>query len=1069
MSKQCTQPGKPRRGTTELRTVAPLTSMSSSNQTTLQNEESRITATIIIKKILMSATIDTGASRNFITPGLVRKLGITSRKVEDNLEVILADGTTKNISNAIECKVTLGNNTRQCMFFIMPGCSEDIILGLEFLRKFNASLHCSGLSLNLNTSQTNSKHKHKSGQHRHNNKKTKKARSRLVAENAGHRTLDDHDINEQQVIRDFLEEELPKFNNLKGLSNIATHKIIMKDDRPIKLRYAPRNPAMQAVIDAEVNKLIDNGFIEPSNSPYSFPITLARKKNGSWRMCMDFRQLNNRSVPDAYPLPRIDSILNRLRNATYVSSLDLKDGYWQIPLEENSKKYTAFAVTGRGLYQWRVMPFGLHSAPATFQRALDTVIGADMEPVAFAYLDDIIVIGRTLAEHLENLKTVFSRLRKANLRINPGKCEFFKRETKYLGHIISGDGIKTDPDKVAAIQEMQPPRNVKEVRRFLGIASWYRRFVPDFAKVSQPLTQLLKKGKHFKWTNDQQMAFDSLKSCLTNAPVLACPDFSQTFSLQTDASDYGLGAVLTQELDGQERVIAYASRHLNSAEQNYSTTEKECLAVIWGVRKMRPYLEGYHFIIITDHLSLKWLDSIDNPTGRLARWALELQQYQFTVKYRKGNQNVVADALSRQPRETVKIAQSDASPVKCTWLEKRIKEVIEHPEKYPEYSLVNGQLYRHFPRLVHDDDSNPWKLCVATPLRPRVLHENHNTAAAGHLGIRKTSNRIASRYYWPGMFRDVSRYVRKCDSCQRHKVSQQRPAGEMLIRIPEEPWATVCADFVGPLPRSKHGASMLLVFFDRFSKWNELVPLRKATAESLIKAFRERIIARYGVPKVLITDNGTQFTSRIFRKFLDEYGVHQQLTAPYTPQENPTERANRTIKTMIAQFSEQQHNKWDEFLPEMMLAINTSVSESTGYSPAFLTQGREPRLPKALYDEVTIGTGAENPDPVNRSKNLKEIFEIVKRNLIQSSVEQQRHYNLRRRQWKPRIGDLVLLKQHPLSKACDNFAAKLAPKFEGPYYVNKFISPVIVELRQRNHKTLKRTAHLSDLKPFVEP
>lgn len=393
---------------------------------------------------------------------------------------------------------------------------------------------------------------------------------------------------------------------------------------------------------------------------------------------MDFRYLNSRSISDAYPLPRINTILDRLREAKYVSSLDLKDGYWQIPLEEESKKYTAFTVAGRGLYQWKVMPFGLHSAPATFQRALDSIIGAEMEPHAFAYLDDIIVIGKTLEEHLDHLGKVLHRLRAANLKINVEKCDFVKKETKYLGHVVSGDGIHTDPDKIAAITEIPSPHNVREVRRFLGVASWYRRFVPEFAVTSYPLTVLLRKGKHWKWTEDQQTAFEILKMRLTNAPVLACPDFTKPFTLQTDASDVGLGAVLTQIVDNHEHVIAYASRHLNEAEKNYTTTEKECLAIIWGIRKMRCYLEGYHFSVITDHLSLKWLNSIETPTGRLARWALELQQYDFSIQYRKGKANVVADALSRQPVETLQRATTMETP-ECAWILRRKAAIRDCP------------------------------------------------------------------------------------------------------------------------------------------------------------------------------------------------------------------------------------------------------------------------------------------------------------------------------------------------------------------------------------------------------
>ena len=254
----------------------------------------------------------------------------------------------------------------------------------------------------------------------------------------------------------------------------------------------------------------------------------------------------------------------------------------------------------------------------------------------------------------------------------------------------------------------------------------------------------------------------------------------------------------------------------------------------------------------------------------------------------------------------------------------------------------------------------------------------------------------------------------------------------MLTRIQEEPWALLCADFVGPLPRTAHGNTMLLALFDNFSKWVELIPCRKARAEDVVKAIRERIVSRYGVPKALITDNGTQFTSRILKRYLEQIGVKQQFTAPYTPQENPTERANRTIKTIIAQFTGERHNRWDELLPEVMLAFNTSTSESTGYSPAFLTQGRNPRLPKTLYDDVTIGTGARCVRPEERADELKEIFKIVRHNLEKASQKQRHHYNLRHRKWTPKIGDQVLVRQHLLSKAVDNFNAKLAPKFKGP-------------------------------------
>ncbi|XP_043865494.1 LOW QUALITY PROTEIN: uncharacterized protein LOC122757455 [Drosophila mojavensis] len=836
----------------------------------------------------------------------------------------------------------------------------------------------------------------------------------------------------EKELQEFLEAELALFEDLEGVTHIAEHSIRMKDDKPLKQRYYPKNPAMQKVINEQVDELLQAGAIEPSKSPHSAPIVLVKKKTGDWRMCVDYRQLNANSVPDAYPVPRILHILEKLRHARFISTLDLKSGYWQIPMAADSREYTAFTVPGRGLFQWRVMPFGLHSAGATFQRALDTVIGPDMEPHAFAYLDDIVVIGATKEQHVANLKEVFRRLRAANLRLNRRKCSFFREKLAYLGHVISGEGICTDPAKVEAIQSLPSPSNLKELRQCLGMASWYRRFVPNFASLVQPMTKLLKKGQKWIWSEEQEEALQKLKESLTTAPVLACPDFSAKFVLQTDASDYGLGAVLTQEVEGQERVIAYASRKLLKAELNYSATEKECLAIVWAIRKMRCYLEGYRFDVVTDHLALKWLNSIESPTGRIARWALELQQYQFDIRYRRGSLNVVADALSRQPMDSCEQAVEENPP--CWWIARMRERIAKEPEKFQDYVEENGQLYRNIGHRIDEEDFIPWKLCVPSSLRGRVMRECHDAPTAGHQGVRKTAARLAQRYYWPGMFRDAAKYVKCCETCQRFKCVQQKPAGHMLTRQVAEPMAVLCADFVGPLPRSKRGNTMLLVFHDAFAKWVELVPLRKATTAQLQLAFRERIISRFGVPRTFVCDNGVQFTSRGFKAFMESLGVTLQHTAPYTPQENPTERTNRTVKTMIAQYIEGHQSSWDELLPEITLAVNSSVADSTGFTPAFLMLGREPRLPAALYDEVTPGSATRETQPEAKGVKMKEIFDIVRSNLQRASKDQGRHYNLRRRDWRPALGSAVL-------------------------------SPNVVRLTKEGERK-RRVANIAQLKPF---
>lgn len=399
--------------------------------------------------------------------------------------------------------------------------------------------------------------------------------------------------------------------------------------------------------------MLDLGVVEPSSSAWSSPIILVDKQDGGQRFCVDFRKVNLVTKKDAYPLPKVTSILDRLRDARYLSALDIKSAYWQIGLEESSKEKTAFTIQGRGLFHFNVLPFGLHNAPATWQRLVDSVLGMDLEPYVFVYLDDVIVVTQTFEKHLEILEEIFKRLTEANLTLNKDKCHFCKKELRYLGYVVDEKGLRVDPEKVSAILELPVPRSVKEVRQFCGTASWYRRFISDFASRLYPLTSMLRKNKHFKWTEEAQKAFDDIRQSLVQAPILSWPDFSKQFTISCDASNVGIGAVLSQSSDFGEKVIAYASRTLGKTEQKFSTTERECLAVIWSIEKFRPYVEGTHFEVITDHHSLLWLHNLRDPQGRLARWSLRLQPFDFTLIHRKGKEHVVPDLLSRNPVPTL--------------------------------------------------------------------------------------------------------------------------------------------------------------------------------------------------------------------------------------------------------------------------------------------------------------------------------------------------------------------------------------------------------------------------------
>jgi len=865
-----------------------------------------------------------------------------------------------------------------------------------------------------------------------------------------------HDPTEAARLREFLETELTAFAQIKGPTDKIEHSIRVKTDRPIKQRYRLRNPAMQKVIDDEVEEMLRDGIIEPSTSPWSSPMVIVKKKDGRPRFCIDFRKVNEVTERDAYPLPQIHATLDKLRGAKYLTTLDLQQGYWQIPLSPESRAVTAFTVPGRGLMQFQVMPFGLHSAPATFQRLLDNILGPELEPHVFIYLDDIIIVSGTFDEHLQHLAEVFRRLRDARLRLNPEKCHFCRHELKYLGHIVGHRGIRTDREKVRAMAQWPRPSNVRQIRQFVGLASWYRRFIPEFSATAAPLTRLTRKNARWQWGNGEEQAFQTLKKSLASAPVLACPDFGRRFVLQTDASTTGLGAVLTQHFEDGERVIAYASRTLNGAEKNYSATELECLAVIWGIRHFRGYIEGYEFTVITDHQALRWLQKIESPTGRLGRWMLELQQYSFGVKYRRGRLNRVADALSR-----LSAVRATRGP-RCAWYHPQLRRVRGQPDAHPE-TVRRGKLFRH---VLHTTDfreipaSEQWKECVPKAERAAIMDRLHDHPTAGHLGIAKTIARAAEKYYWPRMFADVARYVRTCTNCLAHKASQERPAGLLHATPVKSPWEQVSIDLVGPLPRSSDGHSWLLVMQDRFTKWVELCPLRRATTPAVVKQLHERIIYRHGCPDTVISDNGRQFAAAAMSQTLASFGIQAKKTPTYAPHCNPVERTNKTIKTMVSQYVGKNHRHWDRHIAALQFAYNTARHDVTGYTPAFLNHGRELHGP---HREDRHRSTDPIPPDVNR-RRLKEAHEVVQANLARAFQKQARHYDLRRRDWKPNVGEEVWKRIHQLSSKKDAVNAKLAPKYIGPLVVKKIISPVIVDLRSPQGKWY-RYIHIQDPKP----
>lgn len=732
-------------------------------------------------------------------------------------------------------------------------------------------------------------------------------------------------------------------------------------------------------------------------------------------------------INEGYPIPQISSILNSLGGCKYISTIDLKDAFWQLPLHKDSRPLTAFTVPSRGHFQFKVVPFGLCTASQALSRVM-THLFADMEPFVFHYLDDLVICSRSFQEHLSVLEEVARRLRSANLTISAEKSSFCRKELKYLGYTLSEEGWKVDGEKIECIVKFPVPTCRREVQRFLGVCNWYRRFISEFARIAAPLTELTKTKTRFRWTTRAEDAFMQLKSALVSAPVLAMPDYGKPFSIACDASDIAIGAVLTQETNGEEHPICFFSQKLNGAERKYSATERECLAVIRGIEKFRGYVEGVKFTVFTDHAALSYLRSMKNPTALMSRWILRLNAYDFEVKYRKGCINIVPDALSRIAVVTCDLEKDTVDE----WYSRLVERVKQEPEKFPDFRLVNDELYKNCPcRDESGVTTHKWKKAV--PLRNRldIIKRCHDWPAAAHLGFYKTWQKVQTHFFWPKMQSDVSSYVRSCIVCKASKAPNTTMMPEMGGMKPAKlPWELVSVDFVGPFTRSRKGNTVMLVVVDWITKYVIVYPMRNADSYRMVEFLEQEVFLKFSRPRIVLSDNGRQFESLVFKSLLSRQNIKHMKTAYYCPMVNNAERVNRVLITCIRALLDEDHRSWDENLPAITAAINSSKHEATGVSPHFANFGRELLLHTDLYTQEELNT-PEDPMRAQdkRLSTIRRIQEFVQQKIKNNYAKTKQRYNLRTRAVSFKIGELVWRRTFQLSSKENQINQKLNPKF----------------------------------------
>jgi transposase InsO family protein len=831
----------------------------------------------------------------------------------------------------------------------------------------------------------------------------------------------------------------------------------------------------------QLDDLLSKKLIKPSTSPYGAPVLFVKKADGSLRMCVDYRGLNRITRKNRHPLPRIDELIDRFRGAKYFTKLDLISGYHQQRIYEPHTHKTAFRCR-YGHFEFNVVPFGLTNAPASFSNMMLKVLDPVLDKWVVVYLDDILIYSKTKAEHLRHIRSVLALLRQHGLYAKLSKCSFMQEETEFLGHVVSKDGIHTNAGLVRAIREWPRPRKQKDVQQFIGLAQFYQQYIDKFADIALPLTSLLGEGRQFVWDEATESAFLALKTAISSAPVLRIFDPDLPSIVEADASGFAVGAVLFQiDADGFPRPVAFTSRKMNSAERNYPTHEQELLAVVHALKTWRYYLDGSHFIVYTDHDTLRHFPTQPKLTRRQARWMELLQEYDFDFKYKRGADNIVPDALSRRPDH----CEPSPPPLSVnaldlqadTGLRQRLIDGYQEDSRLgpiyqsclrgkspSSYSLHDGLLYieRHGDTL----------LCIpkSSDLRLLLLHDVHDAAIAGHFGFDKTYAALRRLAFWPQMSIDTRHYVASCSSCQRNKAVRRLPAGLLRpLAVPEQRWDTVSMDFVVKLPMTARKFDAITVFVDKLSKQVHFAPSRTTdTAVDVANCIFSNVFRLHGMPSTIVSDRDTKFTSTFWRRLQERLGTKLAMSSSFHPQtDGQSERAIQTLKTMLRGLVNHKQDDWDLYLPAAEFAYNNAVHTSTGVSPFFLNQGFHPRVPASLIGPATP-SGPSSLDFDSFVSAQQSALAAARDSLLEAQVQQAKHADVHRRPHSYKVGDQVLLSTEHITTAYDSTrpAASLQARFFGPFTLLQQRSPVSFQVELPPTMRIHDVFHVDRFKPF---